>query len=72
MKGRILVDVPQTGHQAGEYADIAKDTATALIQIGAFDPAAPWPDDQAAAAPEKPARRARKPEAPAADPAAQA
>ncbi len=51
MKGRILVDVPQTGHHAGEYADIEKDTATALIQIGAFDPHAPWPNDNGDVAP---------------------
>lgn len=47
MKGRILIDVPQTGHKAGDYADLDKDTAKGLIEIGAFDTAAPWPDDAA-------------------------
>lgn len=44
MKGRILIDVPQTGHTCGEYVDIDKNTANALINIGAFDPHAPWPE----------------------------
>lgn len=45
MKGRILTDVPQTGHKAGEFADIDKDIANALIEIGAFDPDAQWDGD---------------------------
>lgn len=44
MKGRILIDVQQTGHKCGEYVDIDKKTADALISLGAFDPNAPWPE----------------------------
>jgi len=33
MKGRILIDVPQTGHTCGEYVDIDKNTANALIHM---------------------------------------
>jgi hypothetical protein len=44
MKGRILTDIPQTGYKAGDYADLDERTALTLVDVGAFDPHAPWPE----------------------------
>lgn len=61
MKGRILVDIPRTGHKSGDYADLDEKTARALIAEGAFDPAAPWPGEEPKP-PRKPRRKTEKDE----------
>lgn len=40
MKGRILIDVPDTDLRCGQYVDIPKSLADGLTESGHFDPKA--------------------------------